>query len=107
MAIPLDITPLEVSITSCGSMKVLWPGDPPHVSFYDPKWLMDHFGGAPPSLSRRDPAAAKDNRQLFDSKTFVRENGTTEFPIVQHDEYMKDDATLLKMLKMVRPLTPH
>ena len=114
MMIPLDITPLDVSISSCGSVKVLWPGDPPHVSFYDPKWLVDHYGGTPLPLSKRDPAVAKDNRVLFDSTTFVSGEGPPKFPVVPHDEFMRDDATVLKMLKMVSapacsppPVVPH
>jgi hypothetical protein len=103
LTIPLDITPLEVAVASCGSVKVVWPGDPPHVSYYDPKWLMEHFSRTAPPPATRDPANAKCTRTLFDSTTYsTNADGTHNFPMVPHAEFMEDDAVTLQMLKLVR-----
>jgi hypothetical protein len=71
------------------------------VSLYDPGWLLDHFARTAPSLGARDPAFAKDFRQLFDASTYVGIDGEPEFPAVAHDEFMADDGTAYQMLKLV------
>jgi hypothetical protein len=115
LAIPLDITPLEVSISSCGGVKVLWPGDPPHMSVYSAKWLQEHAVPAPVL----DPAFDKATRRLFDASTFVEAatvpasasasasssaSSRVPMPEVDFADVMRDDAGLLKMLAQVRAI---
>ena len=96
--IPLHITPMEVNVSGDGHLKVVWPGDPPHVSFYSPDFLSKyaHPGGGAQSA---DVALQTHSRVLFDATTFNDDGADGQgLPRVQHDAFMTDEATLYDAL---------
>ena len=106
-ALPLHITPMDVSVGRDGAeLKVVWPGDPPHVSLYPVKWLKDHAywtaDNKAPVAATEDVAMSKATRRVFDSATFVGDDGALRLPQFTYEDVLSSDEALYGVLKCVR-----
>ena len=104
--LPLNITPLSVAVCAKhDELRVVWPGDPPHVSLYSAKWLHDNAywtaTATEVTAAVTDVALDKSTRRLFDAKTFTQPDGKLALPRFCYQDVMTSSATLYSALAAV------
>jgi gamma-butyrobetaine dioxygenase len=89
--LPADVLPRAVRIKNKGALEVVWnhPEDHPHVSFYEPEFLLRYS-----TAERRRHFRFPVPQQIYWDGEMMRENLLK----VDYDAFLKDDLMLHKVL---------